>query len=124
MSKLYYLASPYTSDEPGLREKRAQDVAYAAGVLIERGYNVFCPIAQSHYIAENSDVQAAGGDEVHNLWMRVDLAVLERSDALVVLTLDGFDESRGVAEEIEFARNAGMTIWYVDPSTIGEVNLV
>lgn len=111
--KRIYLASPYTSKEPGVQEQRAREVARVAGALIENGHNVFCPIAMSHFISDHS-VMPASGVKAHDMWMRNDLAFLETCHELYVLMLDGWIESTGVKEEIEFARVNGLSIHYLN----------
>lgn len=120
LNSLIYLASPYTSKDLRLREKRARQVAKVAGKLILEGYNVFCPIAHSHFVAEHSEVEAAceteegyENSEVHRMWMRVDLSLLDKCDELCVLMLEGYKESKGVQEELAVARLSGMPITYL-----------
>jgi len=119
--ELIYLASPYTSENFGEREQRAHKVAMLAGYLIAQGLNVFSPIAHSHYIANHSVVSSAshGGkdyevDPVHKMWMKVDLAVLQHCDKMYVYCLPGWEESKGVQEEIEFCNNKGIPVVYLD----------
>lgn len=119
--KLIYLASPYTDKDVGLRELRAKEVARLAGTLIENGHNIFCPIAHSHYIAYNSQVAAAGDagkrydkNPVHLMWMRVDLSVLQHCDEMWVYMLPGWGKSKGVKEEIEFCKEKGIPVTYLD----------
>ena len=121
MKRKIYLASPYTHKDLGVREQRAIQVAKVAGKLIQKGNNVFCPIAHSHYIAKYSEVDAASaaGDNyehnpVHLMWMRVDIAMLEDCTHLYVLMLDGWKESKGVLEELDIARHLGLEVVYLD----------
>jgi hypothetical protein len=120
LSKLIYLASPYTHSDMGVRERRARHAAKVAGHLISQGYNVFCPIAHSHFIAEHSTMAPCGGagpnyedGEVHKTWMRVDLSIFESCDEVYVLMLDGYKESKGVQEELAEARLHGKQITYI-----------
>lgn len=117
MKPLIYLASPYTSTEIGVKEQRAREVARVAGKLIEDGYNVFCPIAHSHFIADQSSMPAASEgcgdyskDPVHRRWMEVDIAVLKYCDELWVLKLPGWDSSTGVQQEIDYAKQHNKNI--------------
>lgn len=110
MSEIIYLASPYTHEDLGVREERARKVSKIAGHLIHHGHNVFCPIAHSHKVSEHS---VADHNE-HDMWMRVDISMLNRCTDLYVLTLEGWEESKGVKEEIDFARRQGMPIYHID----------
>ena len=99
MQALHYLASPYSKYGQG-HEQAFKDAAQAAATLIKRGLLVFSPIVHSHPIA-----MLGGVDPVdHELWLRLDLALLDECDSLLVLMMPGWDESRGVAAEIEHAQ--------------------
>lgn len=104
-----YLASPYTHQDPNvlkIREKQISEIGY---VLMKHGYNLFCPITQSHRLADVAHVVLG-----HEECMRVDLAFLEKADELFVVKLHGWDESRGVREEIQFAKQHGIPITYIN----------
>src|SRR6478609_3449581 len=94
---LIYLATPYTKYVYGL-DAGAQDASLVAGRLIRKGLNIYAPIPHTHAIAK-----AAGIDPIdYDFWMGVDKAFMDKSDALIVAHLAGWDQSRGVAAEIEY----------------------
>jgi hypothetical protein len=81
--------------------------------MVSKGFNVFCPVAMSHFIQEHSAMDASGA-EAHDVWMRLDIAFLETCQELYVLMLDGWEDSTGVTEEIVIARVNGLAIHYLD----------
>ena len=99
---LIYLASPYSHDDAAVRQSRYEAVCRAAGSMIARGLDVYSPIAHSHGIAEHSEHANTSWQD----WERLDLAMLCRSDALVVLMLDGWSVSVGVRAELQFAHES------------------
>src|ERR1035438_412186 len=107
-----YLASPYNHKSVRTRQKRIDAVTAFGFKLIQEGLNVFCPITQS------SNLQKTSGDKLtHEEWMRVDIAFLSKAKLLVVFCLDGWMESVGVKEEIDYAvdpRN-DIPVVYVHP---------
>lgn len=109
---MIYLASPYSHPELAVRRKRFEDACDAAGRLIREGRIVFSPIAHTHPIAERN-VLPLGWD----FWHGFDRAFIERADALYVLMLDGWDQSKGVAGEIEIARECGKPTHFLCPKT-------
>lgn len=120
-NELIYLASPYTDQDFALRELRAKQVAKVAGHLIAHGYQIFCPIAHSHYIANYSEVEAASAagagyekTQTHKMWMKLDLTMLEKCDRLFIYMLEGWDTSKGVEEEIQYALANDIPIAYLD----------
>ena len=106
-----YLACPYWDDDPEIRQGRYELVTELAGVYEARGVRVFSPITHSHPIEQQSGVHRD-----HSYWMPIDLKVLSICDQLDVLMLDGWRESEGVSQEIEFAEERGIHITYLDPA--------
>lgn len=109
-----YLASNYSHPDPAIRHQRFIAACRAAAHLMERGIPVFAPICHSHPIAEVMN----GRHLDHEFWLAQDLPILAQATTLIVLQLDGWRESRGVAREIEFARDNGIPVEYTEPSDI------
>jgi len=108
-----YLACPYTHDDPDVILQRFYRVNKAAGVLMDRGYVVFSPITHSHTIEV-----AMERVKPWDYWRIQDFELLRRSDALFVLMLDGWRESVGVSDEINYARELNLPITYIDPKDL------
>ena len=106
-----YLASPYSHPDPRVRDARFQAACRAAAALLSAGEIVFSPIAHSHPIA------AHGLPTAWEFWECADRELLRRCDELLVLMLPGWQESRGVQAEIATARELGMPVRYLAPST-------
>ena len=103
-----YLASPYTTpDNDKVTEaSRYYYACKAAATLMQQGHTVFSPIAHSHRIARFIPGHS------HDFWMAQDLPFLDFADKVVVLTLIGWEESRGIKAEIEYARGKGIPVEY------------
>jgi len=108
MRDLIYLASPYSHENPHVRQRRFEDACRAAAELMKT-HAVFAPICHSHPIGEIADYA-----QDYDFWMAQDLPVLARCDKLIVLTLSGWKVSRGVREEMRFALTAGIPISYME----------
>lgn len=108
---LIYLASPYSHDDPEVRQQRFEQVCKTANDLMQQGYQVFCPIAHSHPIE-----QAGGKIESHEFWMKQDIAILKHCTELVICTINGWQDSRGVKHERELAEDLLLPISYIMPS--------
>lgn len=111
-----YLAVPYTSPDPFIRKARFEAVTLAAGELMKRRHIVFSPITMGHPISEAcADIPSDFG-----YWGRSCLSYLEGwATRLMVLTLDGWEDSRGVTAEIAAAVTAGLPVEYLSPSCLG-----
>jgi hypothetical protein len=87
---LIYLASPYSHEDPRVREWRFRAAAWYASTLMQRGWLVFSPIAHTHPIAE------FGLPKGWDFWKQYDEKFLDACGGLVVLCIDGWKESVGV----------------------------
>lgn len=106
---MVYLASPYSDPDPAVREQRFEWNCRAAAGLIRQGRIVYAPIVHGHPLTR----YGLPGD--WNFWKAADIGFLMAADELVVLRLPGWDESRGVGEEIALAEYAGKPVRYFDP---------
>lgn len=109
---LIYLASPYNSSFPFVRERRFQDVCSVAATLMSRGVHLFCPIAHTHPIAQKDNLSPGW-----KYWQEFDRLMLSHCSALWIVMLDGWKESEGIKGEIQIAKEMGIEIWLVDPTT-------
>lgn len=106
---MYYLASPYTHDDIRVRKLRADQATMAAIDLFHQDVFVFAPIP---YNApwEGFDREIRGDWE---FWEKFDKAFIDRCEGLIVLTLDGWKESKGVTAEVEYAKKQKKPVVYL-----------
>ena len=112
-NELIYLASPYSHANYSVMSERFRAVCSAASRLMRDGYNIFSPIAHTHPIA-----LAGGLPTDFDYWQKYDELILSRCDRLVVLMLDGWEESNGIAMEIEIAKRIGIPVEYINADTL------
>lgn len=99
MRGFLYLATPYTRYREGL-DAAFHSACRAAGLLIKQGIPCFSPIAHSHPIASVCGLDAKD----HEIWLPADRPMMEAASALLVVKLDGWADSFGIAEEIKAFR--------------------
>lgn len=104
---MIYLASPYTHESQLQREQRALAAAKAAANLARLGLVVFSPIAHSHPMAVHGQLPGTW-----EFWEKFDRWFIERCDRLVVLTIDGWQQSKGIAAELALAEQFKKPISY------------
>lgn len=109
MKEVFYLASPFSDPVARTRHKRFKAACLCCVALFKEGHYVFSPIAHSYPIALIGQI---GHD--FGLWRGYDLEMISRCDALMVLTIDGWDRSIGVRAEMDEAARLGKPIYYVD----------
>lgn len=109
MTSFLYLASPYSHPDPAERESRYVAVLRKTAELMLAGDKVFSPIVHTHHLERLVGVQP------HGWWLDQDFPVLAKAAKLLVLRLDGWGASRGVAGEILFAKQHNIPVEFVDP---------
>jgi hypothetical protein len=112
-SRLVYLAAPYTHATPEIRQARFEAVTRAAAWLVQKGRIVYSPITMTHPI----DVVLAGEGATlgSEFWVKFDEAFMSVCAEIVVLRLEGWEHSSGVARELAFFRERGLPVAYIDP---------
>lgn len=106
-----YLACPYSSDrDPRLPHERFIAANYAAAKLMQQGAHVFSPISHGHPIAKAGALPTCWA-----YWESYCRTMLTACSRVIVLMLDGWQESTGIAGEIAIARELGLPVEYLDP---------
>lgn len=95
--KLCYLATVYSKHKHGIHVAFVE-ASRAAARLLEAGVKVYSPIAHTHPLAIYGNIDPLD----HSIWMSFDEAMMEAADALIVLEMDGWEESKGIKHEIDF----------------------
>ena len=106
---MIYLASPYTHGDSEIEETRYRMVCSAAGRLIKEGKHVYSPIAHSRAIASCSNLPTD-----FTFWAAYDTDMISKSSEMIVLTLKGWEESKGVQAEINIAHALGIPVSYLN----------
>lgn len=107
--KRIYLACPYSHPDPMVRRWRVKQVDMKAAELMEQGNLVFSPLSHSHPISNYCRVDPTD----HDFWLRQDLWILDICDEMHILCLPGWDESKGIGVEIEYAKSKGIQIIFI-----------
>lgn len=111
LSHMVYLASPYSHPDPDVRQQRFVEVCrVAARLMTEERVAVFSPVAHGHPVAEHGGLDAMA----HAFWMSQCLPFIHAADEVVVLKLDGWQDSAGVASEIQQAYLLGIPVRYIE----------
>lgn len=105
---MIYLASPYSSPDPLIMKTRFLLAEQCTAELLKRKIWVYSPIVHCHELAHKYDLP-----KDHEYWLAYNFAMLRRCESLAILTIPGWRESKGVAEEIKFAELAGIGIDYI-----------
>lgn len=110
MSGFIYLASPFWHESEYTRLQRYSRALHKTSELMARGWKVFSPITYSFHIHHILDESIRHS---YDFWLAQDFAFLHEADALFVLQLEGWQESRGVTAEIKFANQLSLPIRFL-----------
>jgi hypothetical protein len=107
---MIYLAQPYSHVNARVRAERFKMGLSVVAQLMAKGKCVVSPIAHSHPIYD-AHPEVGGSFEQ---WQELDETLILASEAVYVLTLEGWEESHGVAKEMEFALARGIEVVFID----------
>lgn len=109
--KLIYIASPYTNSDNSIRIQNYIEVTKIAADLVLEGHVAISPITYGHVLSECKEMPT---DWV--FWMDFCLVLLAKCDKILVCnTISGWENSKGVAAEIKFAKQKGIKVEYLKP---------
>jgi hypothetical protein len=109
----WYLGSPYAKYAGG-KEEAARVVSRVAGGLILGKVPIFCPISHSHAIAEAARIDP----DSHDIWLPADQPLIRAAYGLMVCTMEGWRESKGLQFELGQFFDRRRPIYYIDPETL------
>jgi len=105
----WYVATPYSKYAAGI-EGAAREAARATAWLMKGGVPCFSPICHTHAIATEGGIDPLD----HAFWMPVDEPMMDAAVGLVVVMMDGWQESYGVNVEIEMFMCACKPVHFLD----------
>jgi hypothetical protein len=112
---IIYLACPYTDKSPKIRLRRFELATAAAATLVKRGFVVFSPITMTHPM----DVALSGDDTLgSDFWVKFDEAFMDICSEMIILTVEGWEQSSGIQREIKFFEKAGRSVSFMQESEI------
>jgi hypothetical protein len=104
---MLYLGQPYSSPDKAIMSFRYRAALGICAELVKKGEFVFSPIVHWHNVAASHYLPTG-----HEFWLNLDLHFLERCDGLLVAKLPGWENSIGLAREMDFAVGHSIPITY------------
>ena len=124
MPIMAYLATPYTfqskSKEIGMskpdnseqarevEQQRYETVTEVAAKLYQIGITPISPITQAHPIRKDH-----GLEKSFDFWAEHDFNMILRCDMVLVLMQNGWQDSPGVQQEVQFAKQNNIPVIYI-----------
>lgn len=103
----YYLASPYSSPDPEVMNKRYLQVMRHLSWRLSKRLWTYSPIVHCHEMSK-----AFGLPKDAIFWQDYNEIMIIASRGIVVLELEGWRESKGISMEIAFAHRKGVPVDY------------
>lgn len=110
MINFWYVATPYGKYPYGT-DAAHKLACQCMAKLIKLNVNVFSPIAHTHAIAEHGQLEKVN----HELWTRVDKPFVDTAGGLIAVIAESWQQSTGMADEIDAFTKAQKPIVYWDP---------
>jgi hypothetical protein len=109
VSNLIFISSPYSHPDDNIREQNYEKVSQIVAEYVSNGVIAISPITYGHTLIKFKNMP-----NDWQFWNNFCLSLLKRCDELWVLKMDGWNNSKGIAEEIEFAIKNNIRVKYID----------
>ena len=111
---MIYVASPYTHPDPAIRQERYEQVRdFCARVQPMFNDPLYSPIVHWHDAAVCNEMPTEA-----EFWWRHNSQMLDLSKMLIVYAIEGYGDSVGVTQEVNYAMDKGLKLEYYNPSEI------
>jgi len=104
-----YIASPYTDPDWEVMVKRFTLAEEVTAQLLRQGDHIYSPIVHCHELAQKHELPTD-----FEFWQNYNRAMLSKASELYVLAMDGWEDSKGVQAEREFAKQCGIPVTIVE----------
>ena len=109
MINLYYLGQPYASDDDEVKTARFQTACRVTATILKTGRTIFSPVVHNHWLSTFYNLP-----KTWDFWRRVDLTILSKCTGIYILPLQGWPDSVGLRDEVEFAIEQDIPVWFID----------
>lgn len=105
-----YLGTPYSHPSGATRHYRFCINEEITADYLTRGIFIYSPIVHHHEMARKYSLP-----KDFDFWRNHDFNMIHRSDGLIALTLPGWETSKGLTDEIEYACSIGLEVEHLAP---------
>ncbi len=106
-----YLAAPHTHPNRLVRTMRYIIITHVASRLVLEGRRIYSPISMSHHMdmMQNNNIS-------HDQWLELDIQLFRHAGCVLLLELEGHNESKGMNNERDWAMRLRIPMEPVDPT--------
>lgn len=109
------VSGPYSHSDPVVKQERVKAIADACVKLFQAGDMCCSPLLAGLSFIEKSENKMP---DDYAFWQNFCRAYVKAGDVLYVLDIEGWKESTGVKDEIEYAQSFCMPVYLMDPETL------
>lgn len=114
MTGYEYLASPYTHPDRKIELARYRAAEAATAWLLQQRIWVYSPIVHCHALAVQFKLPTDS-----EFWGEYNSVMLSKAEGILLLALDGWEDSKGVSFEREIATKLGLRLRFIRPGSGG-----
>lgn len=107
---MIYLASPYSHPDPLIMKTRFLLAEQVTAKLLGEGLFVYSPIVHCHELGLKYSLPTDFA-----FWKKYNFDMIRRCSVLFVLSIDGWELSKGVRAEWEFAKMCNLYPQHINP---------
>lgn len=105
---MIYLASPYSHEDQAVVLRRYRLVCQLCALAFKHGFVVYSPIVHWHAVAEEFRMKT----DAESFW-RQNKEMIRVASELWIAQIAGLSESKGVKQEVEYARSINCPLRHV-----------
>lgn len=110
--KIIYVLSPYRHKDPEVVAKRVEECEKYCAYLFNCGFFPICTTSSGHHLVEKFDVT-----DDFEIWRDNCHTFIVIAAEVHILTQDGWEQSAGLREEIQFCEASGANFTFVNPGS-------
>lgn len=110
---LAYLATPYSSPDPAVREARMKTFYEVDTYLSTQGWVTVSPMYKVEAVKKCPDPVL----DNPFFWANYCIKLLMRCQVMIIITSEGWGESTGIKAELDHCRDQGIPVFLLDPNT-------
>jgi hypothetical protein len=115
MSKLAYVAAPYSDADPEVVTRRMQLFYKADAYLMNQGYVTVSPLLKHPVVLQEKTPSD------WEYWQEYSETLLDACDIMIVIMLPGWESSKGVLGELKFCKENNIPVIFVSVGEFADV---
>lgn len=108
-NNIIYIGSPYSHPDENIRIERFNQVTIFAAQLVSKGYTAISPITYGHLLLDYKKMPTE-----FEFWNKFCISLLSKCSDIYIYKIDGWQESKGLKAEIEFAEKNNINVKYFE----------